>query len=72
MADTVDMAQAHEQRLRAQAVERAVAAARIGGPGADRCHECGEPIPEERRMAVPHAMNCTACQALLERAMGGR
>lgn len=68
MADLIDLAQAHEQRLRERAVAQALAAARVGGAGSDVCHSCGEPIPAEWRRAVPHALTCTSCQARLERA----
>jgi len=72
MADTVDLAQAHEERLRAQAVEAAVAAAKIGGDGAQDCQLCGDEIPPARRAANPGALTCIDCQQRLERAMGGR
>ncbi len=44
------------------AVERAraeLAAAR----GSEYCDECGEPIPEARRKALPTARTCIACQS---------
>ena len=31
------------------------------GPGATQCEECGEPIPEARRQAVPHTDRCAQC-----------
>jgi phage/conjugal plasmid C-4 type zinc finger TraR family protein len=33
------------------------------GEGADHCVECGEPIPEARRKALPGATTCIACQS---------
>ncbi len=33
------------------------------GPGALQCMECGEDIPEKRRLAVPGVKTCVACQA---------
>ena len=33
------------------------------GPGLTHCAECGEPIPEARRRAVPGVRLCVACQA---------
>ena len=30
------------------------------------CLDCGEPIPEARRRAVPEATRCVACQTELE------
>lgn len=31
------------------------------------CAECGEPIPERRREALPGVKTCVACQAKLDR-----
>lgn len=33
------------------------------GPGRADCEECGEPIPEARRKALPGARTCVACQS---------
>lgn len=33
------------------------------GEGADECEECGEPIPEGRRRALPGTRTCVACQS---------
>lgn len=32
------------------------------GPGLTDCEDCGEPIPEARRKAVPGVRRCVACQ----------
>jgi phage/conjugal plasmid C-4 type zinc finger TraR family protein len=51
-------------------VKDAVAAARArleAGDGADFCDECGEPIPEARRKALPSARTCVACQQQRDR-----
>jgi len=32
------------------------------GPGRTECAECGEPIPERRRQAIPGVRLCVACQ----------
>ena len=32
------------------------------GPSATHCHDCGEPIPEARRAALPGVRLCIACQ----------
>ena len=46
----------------ADAVSRA--RARLGAQeGSDECEECGEPIPEGRRRALPGARTCVACQS---------
>ena len=36
------------------------------GESATHCEECGEPIPERRRKAIP-CKHCLACQAELEK-----
>lgn len=33
------------------------------GPGLTHCEECGEPIPEARRKAVPGVRLCVTCQS---------
>ncbi|WP_299809160.1 DksA/TraR family C4-type zinc finger protein [uncultured Shewanella sp.] len=46
-------------------VDDAVAAARsrlVGGKSLLHCEECGEEIPEARRMAVPGVRLCIHCQ----------
>ena len=32
------------------------------GPSATHCHDCGAPIPEARREALPGVRLCIACQ----------
>ena len=32
------------------------------GPSATHCQDCGEPIPEARRAALPGVRLCVACQ----------
>jgi phage/conjugal plasmid C-4 type zinc finger TraR family protein len=32
------------------------------GPSAAHCHDCGQPIPEARRAALPGVRLCIACQ----------
>ena len=47
-------------------VKDAVAAARArmpNGEAAERCDECGEPIPVKRQAALPGVRTCVACQA---------
>lgn len=40
------------------------ARARMGkGPSAEFCDECGDPIPEARRKAVPGVRTCVQCQS---------
>lgn len=47
-------------------VKDAVALARAllpTGESAEECDECGEPIPEGRRKAVPGVRTCVKCQS---------
>ncbi len=47
-------------------VEDAVKRARAklaAGPSRRECEECGEPIPEARREAIPGVRFCVSCQA---------
>jgi phage/conjugal plasmid C-4 type zinc finger TraR family protein len=52
-------------------VEDAVQRARsqlARGESLSECEECGEPIPEARRVAVPGVRRCIACQGAAEAA----
>ena len=47
-------------------VKDALASARArlpSGEGLSDCEDCGEPIPEARRRALPGARTCVACQS---------
>ena len=47
-------------------VKDAILAARARipvGEGETHCVECGDEIPERRRLAVPGAITCVACQS---------
>jgi phage/conjugal plasmid C-4 type zinc finger TraR family protein len=37
------------------------------GDGRAECEECGEPIPEARRRALPGARTCVGCQSLRDK-----
>lgn len=52
------------------AIERA--RSRLGtGPGREECEECGDPIPQARRNAVPGVRLCITCQAARDEDEGG-
>jgi phage/conjugal plasmid C-4 type zinc finger TraR family protein len=36
------------------------------GESAEDCDECGEPIPERRRVALPGVRTCVSCQSALD------
>ena len=58
------------QKLSEEALARSLSEARRSlarGESLTHCEDCGEPIPERRRQAVPGCTRCVACQALFER-----
>lgn len=65
--DTVDHAQDHEAAYLAEQLDKHTRAAKLDVPGNEICADCGEPIPEERRRALPSAHRCVPCQAWAER-----
>ncbi|MGK4768892.1 TraR/DksA family transcriptional regulator [Escherichia coli] len=64
MADAMDLAQLREQEDR----ERHISNARSRRPevSAFICEECGAPIPEARRIAIPGVAYCVTCQQIAE------
>lgn len=50
-------------------VKDAIARARrqASGPSLEHCAECGEAIPEGRRLALPGVRLCVACQEIEDR-----
>ncbi|MGE0860161.1 MAG: DksA/TraR family C4-type zinc finger protein [Gammaproteobacteria bacterium] len=50
----------------ADAVKHARDALAQGGESRPDCEECGEPIPEARRRAVPGVRRCVGCQEALD------
>lgn len=65
MADIIDNAQDEELRLRAQALDRALARPAEPGPvfidGVACCRSCQEPILSARIKAVPGVGLCVEC-----------
>ena len=57
--DIVDFASDYETKERAAALSRVVT---YTGKSATYCAECGLPIPEARRKAVPGVKLCRDCQ----------
>ena len=50
------------------AIERARALT-PSGESAEECDDCGEPIPEKRRQALPGVRTCVTCQAMRDKAI---
>lgn len=64
----MDRAQAREEELRGDALaEHARRAQAVAGDSALVCDDCGEPIPEGRRLAIPGVQTCIECQQFNER-----
>ena len=51
------------------AVLRARALTPNGGESAEECDDCGEPIPQKRREALPGVRTCIGCQTLRDKAV---
>lgn len=66
MADEADVAAETEERNRGLALA-AIARRRPTGVSAYHCTDCGEEIPEARRVAVPGCDRCAECAGLAER-----
>ena len=61
-----EMGQRHAQHLNDNAID--AVRRRIGtGPSLEDCTDCGEKIPEERRLAVQGCLRCIHCQSIFER-----
>lgn len=43
----------------------------LEGPGEELCRECGDPVEEDRRKALPSATRCFPCQNIIERRRKG-
>ncbi|UXY13382.1 TraR/DksA family transcriptional regulator [Kosakonia sp. ML.JS2a] len=51
-----------------QNISQAIQAHRINrnAVSAEHCEECGDPIPEARRIDVPSCQTCAECQGIIE------
>ncbi len=63
-AEIIDQA----NELVEQNINQAIQAHRINrnAVSAEHCEECGDPIPEARRIAVPGCQTCADCQSVIE------
>ena len=66
MADLCDFADTNIEQHLARALEDH-RARQAPGAGALYCEDCGLPIPEPRRLALPGCVTCVDCQVLRER-----
>lgn len=65
--DQFDRAAELEVLHREAALSRQFAKTRTAAVSAFECEACGEPIPEQRRIAVPGCRHCIDCQEDIER-----
>lgn len=65
--DDADRAQERQAAANAESLAKQSRQAQLDLPGNEICADCGEPIPEERRRALPSAHRCVGCQAFAER-----
>ena len=63
MCDFIDSTVDREEQLTSMAIANR---ARYVGVSAVECEECGEPIPEGRRAAIPGVKHCVYCAAIME------
>ncbi len=61
-----EMAQLHSIHLHLNAIEE-VRRKMPKGPSLEECEECGEEIPEARRIAAPGCTMCITCQEISEK-----
>lgn len=67
MTDVYDQAQETEQRQREEALAAQAAASRVLGPSLTHCDDCGQAIPQDRRLAAPGCTRCVTCQSRQEK-----
>lgn len=71
MTDDVDRASEREGELLAEALyqqaRRAGLAGKTVADSSAECEDCGDLIPQARRVAVPGCLYCVACQTAHER-----
>lgn len=67
--EEAEMGQLHaiHNNLNAVAGVRRKLAEQAAKPSAEECEECGDEIPQARRLAVPGCQLCVFCQEKLER-----
>ena len=61
MADEADMAQVRIDMDLELAIRAARGVMPVPGISAPECAECGEPIPDARRLAIPGVDTCRDC-----------
>lgn len=67
--DDCDLAARHADFYREQALSRARSSMATGASRTE-CIDCGEPIPEKRRLAVAGCQRCVECETFREEQHG--
>ncbi len=72
--DVTDIASDREAEIRDDALAKIARKAeeQASHESAHECRICDEPIPEDRRVAVPGVQTCVDCQADIEQALAMR
>ncbi len=65
--DEADIAQRNQEQFDRLALQRQLNAIPPQGDSAKECEDCGEAIPEPRRMAAKGCTRCMQCQSVYER-----
>ena len=68
--EEAEMAQLHSIHMHLNAIEE-VRRKMPKGPSLEECEDCGEEIPEARRLAQQGVTRCIYCQGLFERKQKG-
>ena len=68
--EEAEMAQLHSIHMHLNAIEE-VRRKMPKGPSLEECEDCGEEIPEARRLAQQGITRCIYCQGLFERKQKG-
>jgi phage/conjugal plasmid C-4 type zinc finger TraR family protein len=66
LMDIIDIANNRAERFIQAALSRAGSSRSPARESLARCKDCGEPIPEARRLAIPGCTRCRACQEAYE------
>lgn len=67
MADEADTANDYAEQARAMAIRNISDHMRRTSEALENCAECGEPIPQARREAMPGCEHCIKCQSWLDK-----
>lgn len=64
MTDIIERAYAQSEQILAVQIKNA--ASRIAPNDITECVDCGNPIGDKRKQALPHALRCIVCQQTFE------